>query len=263
MSTSNTEPLEIELLRRRVNVLEEEIQRRIVEKREVCSALGVDWQNVVNLGQVVAARVGTAPAHSPFFEGLKQLNTLRRLKLPNVRSGAHALCLRCGFEGVVYGTPNMSGVSHPWCSRCESNMGLIEIEKAGPDDQAPEPPKAQTPARPLVQVYKFTKTYVVDNQPWFEYGQHVLVFDNEQLGILRIDNTNLAIVPKAFPPTGWDGVCLSADALLQHGYIEPVDAPAHQHASYEQFYMFVAKHCGDHANRLPQPQGRPLTWNDR
>lgn len=263
MSKSN-EPLEIDVMRRRINLLEEEIQRRIVEKQEVCAALGVDWQNVVNLGLIVASRVGASQTDTPkppenAFSGFE--HKLRRLKLPNIRSGSHALCLRCGFEGVVYGTPNMSGVSHPWCPRCEGNMGLVEIEKAGPDDQAPEPSEA--PARPLVQVYKFTKTYVVDNQPWFEYGQHVLVFDNEQLGILRIDNTKLAIVPKAFPPTGWDGVCLSADALLQHGYIEPVDAPAHQHASYEQFYMFVAKHCGTHANRLPQPQGRPLTWNDR
>lgn len=268
MSTNNTEPLEITSMQRRINLLEEEIQRRIVEKQEVCAALGVDWQNVVNLGLIVASRVGASQTDTPkppenAFSGFE--HKLRRLKLPSVRSGSNALCLRCGFEGIVYGTPNLSGVSHPWCPRCESNLGLVEIAKSEQGD-APQPKQHPAPApTDLVWAYKFVKPYIVDGQPWFTEDQIVLVFDNARTGILRLDNSQKAIVPMMFPPTGWDGVCLNADPLIQYGYLEPATYPVHLHASYAEFYRFIATYRSDALGALPKPQelDRPLTWNDR
>lgn len=265
MSTNNTEPLEISSMQRRINLLEDEIQRRIVEKKEVCAALGIDWQNVVNLGQIVAARVAQTNSTASIFNSPEGADKLRRLKLPSIRSGSHALCLRCGFEGIVYGTPNLSGVSHPWCPRCESNMGLVAISKSERDDTttSQQPP---TPALAMLAwTYKFVKPYSVDGQVWFAEGQLVLVFDNTRAGILTIDNSQKAIVPLKFPPTGWDGICLNADSLIQYGYMVPDSTPAHQHASYVEFYKFIAAHREDLLGELQQPQDarRPITWNDR
>ena len=265
MSTNNTEPLEITSMQRRINMLEEEIQRRIVEKQEVCAALGIDWQNVVNLGQIVAARVAQTKSTASIFNSHEGADKLLRLKLPSIRSGSHALCLRCGFEGIVYGTPNLSGVSHPWCPRCESNLGLVEIAKSEQGD-APQPKQHPAPApTEIVWAYKFVKPYSVDGQPWFKEDQIVLVFDNARTDILRLDNSQKAIVPLRFPPTGWDGICLNADPLIQYGYLEPATYPVHLHASYAEFYRFIATYRSDALGALPKPQelDRPLTWNDR
>lgn len=116
---------EIDLMAKRINVLEEEIQHRIDEKKAVCAAINVDWQSVVNLGDKVASALAAATSKPPDMPELEDV--LRRLKPRDVRSGAWVLCLRCGYEGHAYGTPTSSGVSAPWCPRCECNTSLLEI----------------------------------------------------------------------------------------------------------------------------------------
>lgn len=122
---------EVEALHARIHGLEEEIKRRIAEKQDVCAALGVDWRTVVNLGLEVTKRIAKGgPATPPDVA-----DVLARIK-HKVRSGAHALCLHCGFEGHVYGTPTSTLVTAPWCPHCERNDALIETVKPGSNREA-------------------------------------------------------------------------------------------------------------------------------
>lgn len=63
-----SEPLEVTLLRRRIEGLEQEIQLRIKEKKDVCDVIGVDWQRVTNLGLAVSNAVAAAQIPHPAEE---------------------------------------------------------------------------------------------------------------------------------------------------------------------------------------------------